>query len=208
QSELYQSSRGIWEYVLDHNNHSWVAWDQLSSYDFQTGDIKDGQREAAEAYEITTGRNFYADAVLGVALTNLDKGYTAGMELLEQSRQLNPYQPYFLTRLAINYENHGEKDRALDELRNGLNLMPDNPTLNVAMGEFSGSEGDYQEALEDFDKALEYKPLDLKCMFDDCIALEKLGRNQDALEECRKMLDLYPDDPEAKILYTTLLAKQ
>ncbi|HTV47423.1 MAG TPA: tetratricopeptide repeat protein [Phycisphaerae bacterium] len=205
QSELYQSPKGIWENVIDYDHDSWFAWDQLGAYDFKSGDADDGRREVAQAYQITGDRNFYTVAILGYDLANVNRDYVRGILLLQQSLQLNPYQAYFSACLSSCYKNRGQINHALEVLDRGLELMPDNPTLNVPMGEILGSRGNDEAALEDFQKALSYKPFDPTCMFDDIIALRKLERYQDALNQCRQMLNIYPDNTAARILYGGLL---
>jgi len=57
--------------------------------------------------------------------------------------------------------------------------------------------GNYELALEAFDKAIEIKPDDAKTWSNKGVALGKLGRYDDALKAFDKAIEIKPEDAEA-----------
>jgi protein O-mannosyl-transferase len=205
QSQLYRSPAEIWNYVLNYDPNSWLALDQRGTYELQAGDLNDAVLDYFQAYQITKGDNFLADAKMAYLLLYTHNDYRDAEPYLEQSVRLNPYQPDYIDALAECYEKLGRMDRAAIVLQNGIKLMPETGVLYRTMGEYYGLSDQFDKAIEQFHIALKYLPDDISSMYDLAVTFASLGRGQEAMDACRQTLDLNPDFFEARLLYGKLL---
>lgn len=98
-------------------------------------------------------------------------------------------QAYMLTRRADRYE------RAIEHLRAGLDLRPDDFRMNSAMGEALLRNRNYEGAIPYLERACELKPEQAQARALYARALKQAGRYDDAAREFRRLLAMQPSSP-------------
>lgn len=89
----------------------------------------------------------------------------------------------------------------------------ENPSVIIAPAEYPGIvdafilRGEYRQALEYAEQGLQKNPMSAQLKFQRCVALEKLGRTQDAMKGLRDLIAQYPEIPEPYNNLAVLLAK-
>lgn len=90
---------------------------------------------------------------------------------------------------------------------------PENPAAIIAPGEYPGivdsfiARGEYRQALQYAQDGLQKNPMSAQLKFQRCVALEKLGRNNEAIKGLRDLIALYPEIPEPYNNLAVLVAK-
>lgn len=162
---------------------------------------------AAEAFRVATSlRPDYSEAwaFLGEALQhiNLPEGKTyssAGLVELEFARQLDPTSLSANLFLALYRRRQGEWASALEILDKIAALYPQNPVIQIEMGNTLAEKGDAKTALTHYVRATQLSPSEPDCW----LALAGFSVHiqyqvrQVALPAARQLLLLTPTDPAA-----------
>lgn len=94
--------------------------------------------------------------IFGIALVK-NGNVENGLELIEEALKSEPESINFLLNKALVLFEKGDGDKALEIFENIKNRTPDNPSLHYNMGVGKQEYGFYQEAKEDFEKAIVLK---------------------------------------------------
>ncbi|MEQ8189568.1 MAG: tetratricopeptide repeat protein [Candidatus Eremiobacterota bacterium] len=102
-------------------------------------------------------------------------------------------------KLARAYEAKGAHGKAISEYKKAISINPDYIDACRCLGELYSDEGFYNEAIEQFTAVLNTK---VKFDYADIhrhkgFALEKIGKEEQAIEEYKKALEINPDYSEA-----------
>jgi len=102
-------------------------------------------------------------------------------------------------KLARAYEAKGAHGKAISEYKKAISINPDYIDACRCLGELYSDEGFYNEAIEQFTTVLNTK---VKFDYADIhrhkgFALEKIGKEEQAIEEYKKALEINPDYSEA-----------
>lgn len=90
---------------------------------------------------------------------------------------------------------------------------PENPAAIIAPGEYPGivdsfiARAEFAQALHYAQEGLTKNPMSAQLKFQRCVALEKLGRNEEAIGGLRELISLYPEIPEPYNNLAVLVAK-
>ena len=95
---------------------------------------------------------------------------------------------------------HGDPSGAETTLRQMSRLYPGDPRVWTLLGLFEADQNRAAEGLADFDRALELAPANAITHFFAARMLHKLGRDPEALDQCRKALAIAPDSADAREL--------
>ena len=71
--------------------------------------------------------------------------------------------------------------------------MPNDEVAYNNRGKAKYKLGKYQDAIEDYNKAIELKPDYVDAYYNRGIAKANLGKFQEAIEDCNKVIELMPD---------------
>jgi Ca-activated chloride channel family protein len=98
------------------------------------------------------------------------------------------------------YYNRQRYDDALTKYREAEIEKPDLPEIHFNIGDALYKQGKYEEAMQEFQKALYSKdiPLQAKTYYNIGNCLYYLGKWEDAIQNYKKCLELTPDDEDAK----------
>lgn len=102
-------------------------------------------------------------------------------------------------KLARAYEAKGSHGKAISEYKKAISINPDYIDACRCLGELYSDEGFYNEAIEQFNIVLNKK---IRFDYADIhrnkgFALEKIGKEEQAIEEYKKALEINPDYSEA-----------
>jgi tetratricopeptide (TPR) repeat protein len=102
-------------------------------------------------------------------------------------------------KLARAYEAKGSHGKAISEYKKAIAINPEYIDACRCLGELYSDEGFYNEAIEQFNIVLNTK---VKFDYADIhkhkgVALEKIGKEEQAIEEYKKALEINPDYSEA-----------
>ena len=157
---------------------------------------------AVEAFRQSTGdRPDYAEAwaFLGEARQHLigDNSENAFSDL-EKALELDPASLTANTFLALYWQRQGRYDQALGYLKTATDLYPDNPALQVELGNTYAILGEIETAHQKYQRAIELDPQNptyYRLMAGFSIKHEYHVR-QIGLPAARQAVILSPDDPE------------
>lgn len=158
----------------------------------------EGERRAAET------RDFLVDLLAD----DIDTHWHAGkwddcIRLLRQSIELDPYFAEAYSDAAWLLANMNRDGEAIAMYQAGIAKNPKDPELYQQFGLFYHRRHKYEEAVEQFRKAVQAgAPQVWQHMLPG--TLEKAGRKQEALDEWRALLKRFPGDKVAKQHIETL----
>jgi tetratricopeptide (TPR) repeat protein len=95
---------------------------------------------------------------------------------------------------AVEKKLDGDDQGALEQLENAFRWNPESASAHRLRGEWRLKAKAYQAALQDFAKAIELEPSDPRNLINHSVALQHLGRHQEAIEDweqLRSMLQQY-----------------
>lgn len=158
---------------------------------------------AAEAFRNAAElRPDYAEAwaYLGEALQHIpaeEHSQTAGLEELQKSLELEPDSISANTFLALYWQRQGRHDLALEAIQSAVATAPDNPILQVEMGNTLALQGQLQSAYQAYLQAIQLAPQDARYynyLVEFSLKYE-YNTLEIALPAARRALLIAPDDP-------------
>ena len=159
---------------------------------------------AGEAFrQVTLLRPDFADAwaFWGEARQHLQEGFFGQPfpSQLDKALSLEPESLSANTLAALYWRRQGRFDKALEHIRLAVAAHPQNPALQVEMGETLALGGDLEAALQAHQRAIELAPNDptyLRSLAGFCIRNEYQLR-ESGLPAARQAVILNPQDPES-----------
>jgi len=128
--------------------------------------------------------------------THLDK-INEGISLLEEARQRKPESFVILSTLAAFYSRANDRDKAFEVSQAALRLNPQHLAGWIISGMVKFDQGDLEEAVRLFERALEIEPENKIVRIKYAYALGVLGRAEEAINVYSQLQEEFPD--EAKI---------
>jgi len=158
----------------------------------------------AKALELDPGhsRSHVALGVLLYKAGELDKAH----QEIESGLQRNPNDDVAHYYHGLYHRDHGETDLARDNFWKLIRSGPYAPLAYYCLGEIALQEKNFEEAIEQLNKAATMNPLDIKAQDLWAIANRKMGRNREALAQVEKVLRFDPLDYLG--LYESYLTQQ
>jgi tetratricopeptide (TPR) repeat protein len=134
----------------------------------------------------------------GILLVKLGRA-AEGIEAMEQAATLDPNWGRIRLDLGLAYATAGNYERAEAVLRQAVSITPGSPHVHNGLSLILNERGRFAEALAAADAALERDPAHLWARYNRAMALEGLGRLQDAAVAYGQVLALTPalDDRRA-----------
>jgi tetratricopeptide (TPR) repeat protein len=157
----------------------------FATYDFLRGD---------EPYKyLFAAREHRLRAVSVVTKTNRNLG-----------GKLDPRGLPTMLEMTLEFENKGETADAERGYRQILEMEPNHALALYRFGRFMAKSGAHAEAKELLSRSVEVEPAGDNAWFLLAQSLRSLGENEAALEACRKVIKLRPQNEEAKKLFLQL----
>jgi len=131
------------------------------------------------------------------------------MDLLEkdllQIIEDDPNNFEALNALGYSFADHGIKlQQAYEYIKQAINLSPNNAAIIDSLGWVQYKLGHYQDAQENFQKAMDMGIKDLELYIHFYKTLIKLGKHEESQKLLKKASELFPDDDKIKQLGTAL----
>lgn len=129
-----------------------------------------------------------------IASMLLEEGrHDEAIPLLSEALELKPGEPGILASLAVAHARMGDRLRAEEYARAGVAAAPTLADSHRTLGGVLGQAGDYAGALAEFAAAAELAPTDLEHVFNVALALQKLGRRDEACKQLSRCANT-PDE--------------
>ncbi len=161
---------------------------------------------AIELYSraIEADRNFAlayvgsADAILAQRLLSdrpLPDVAAQMMPLLSRAFELNPALPEAYTTRAALRTAQSRLGEAFADLTRAIQLNPNSADAAIALARLFRQRGQPRDALASFERAVQLDPVDFLPHVERCVALQDLGRFDDAVTACARARELDTDGP-------------
>jgi len=95
--------------------------------------------------------------------------------------------------LGMAFLDKGEKEEAIQQFRNALEIKPDYAEVRNNLGHALFDQGEKEEAIAQYRKAIEIKPDYVKARYNLGYALAKEGLTEEAIAQYRKAVEIEPD---------------
>ena len=139
----------------------------------------------------------------------IDLGQTrAAIQSLEQARQIAPNNPAALVAQAMAYVRGGDFQNAAVMAQLAITKSPADPSGWNMKGSIAHAQGNAQEALASYGKALALKPDYLEALIARASLLFDLGRNEEAARDVAVLTQKFPADPRSAYLQALLAGRQ
>ena len=179
EDEDYESAAGAFRALLEQNPQSFPGYQGLSRSLRALGDVQGAADTLGEA---------------------LEKGAA------EDDAEI---RAEILRELALLKSELGRGDGALDHLRRAVELQPGHVPTRVRLGDLLARARRFEEAVEQYDRALEAEPEApgaAAVRVRRATALVNLERGEEAVAEFRRALEAAPEDPVVHHLFAEALA--
>ena len=211
----FDRAEALLRQVLEHDNHLADVHDMLGVIAHADGDFARAERHFERALEVNPA---YTEAALNLTVTYNDRGkYEAARRIYasiggqprSRGEALDPFARGKLANmhadLAQAYGDVGMASEAVVELEKAVNLCPQFADLRTRLGTLLRQEGDLVSARWHFEAAVLARPTYVAARIQLGVTLRLLGEKSRAEEEWRRVLDLEPENPHAK-MYLRILA--
>ena len=122
----------------------------------------------------------------------------------EGARTLDPaFVPAYVNAADV-LRAAGREAEAVDMLRAGLAVVPDNPALHYALGLWHARNEQRADALRELERAVTLAPSEAHYAYVYAIALNSFGRNRDAIKVLERAAPRWPRQHDVQIALTTL----
>lgn len=195
QSRMYRNLETLWRETLAHNEHSWMAHNNLGNILAGKGNLE----EAVQHYKNVLRENAGfapAHSNLGAVLFEQGKVDEAIVQLIEALR-LNPHSGDAHFNLGLALEAKGDLEGASREYNEVLQLMPGYAPANNNLGQILARQGKMDEAISYYTLALQSDP-NYAAVYDNLgFALASKGNLDDAISHYLHALQSDPNLAEA-----------
>jgi tetratricopeptide (TPR) repeat protein len=132
-----------------------------------------------------------ANALMGVVYMDLGMDQDA-IKHLEKAVRLLPYDYLSRNNLGIVYGRSDEPEKALKEFSRAMQLKPDGDTIKINLSVFYQRQKEYKKAEEVLQYLLLKSPQDANLHFRLGLIYRDVGRNEEAVSEFLKSVELAP----------------
>jgi tetratricopeptide (TPR) repeat protein len=172
------------------------GWASLAECKFQLGEFDEGIALADHAIKLDSS-SLAAWTVRG----NCQKSLAQFEDALASYQRANQIQPtvesHFNAGLILVEIN--KPSQAIDSFTQAIELAPDLASLKVNRGDSFHGLGKIQEAVADYKAALALAPTDAETLKKATLCLLESGQGSQAIELCRDILKVHPDNLTAKL---------
>lgn len=127
--------------------------------------------------------------ILAVLTTDRNRDWKNDVALFSQYVKRNPNRAFGHHNLGCAYmDQSGDLNAAEREFKKTLALDPFFPRLHTQMGYIQMLRGDYDGAVHHYNEAIVQNPFDAEAFLNRAIALDKLGRYEDAVADYKRFL--------------------
>ncbi len=208
----YNEAEKILNKAVELDPEFWPAYKLLGDISFQKGLYE----EAIRKYQVALALN-YNNAVLhndlGLALMQMER-YAEALVYLREAARLDPGNLDIRYSLASTYRDRGMLNEAASEYKKIIQARQDYPNLYNDLGDIYTLQKKNEEALEAYQKEIDYSRRRLAANPDDpailsnlAYALNGLGEHNKAKEIIEKVLALYPKYRQAYLTLAKIYEK-
>jgi tetratricopeptide (TPR) repeat protein len=151
-------------------------------------------------YNSILSRKLYIDALvesIGININNyepiMESKMNNSIQLLRQSRQLEPSASYVHYMLALTFQSMGSADSALFYFKKYLTLVPNSYAAHNVMAIAYADLGYWEESMHEFKKALELNSLYIESYVNLSYVLSYFKRYDEAISSLKKAMTINPD---------------
>ncbi|MGA9163241.1 MAG: XrtA/PEP-CTERM system TPR-repeat protein PrsT [Thiobacillus sp.] len=141
------------------------------------------------------------------AQIDLDQG-RAAIQSLEQARQIEPNNPAAFIAQSLAYLRMNNFSDAGEMARMAIEKSPSDPSGWNMKGSIAHAQGNAQDALAGYGKALVLKPDYLDALIARASLLFDMNRDQEAARDVAVLKQKFPDDPRSAYLQALLAGRQ
>ena len=175
------------------NSDGWTTWAECK---FQLNEFEEGIRLADRAIKLDAS-SLAAWTVRG----NCQKSIRQFEQALESFEKANRIQPTgeAAFNAGLGLVEISRPAEAIDRFTQAIQLTPNLPKLLIARGDALHGVGKLQEAAADYKAALALAPADGETLKKATVCLLDLGQGDQALDLCRDILKVHPDNLTARL---------
>jgi tetratricopeptide (TPR) repeat protein len=141
---------------------------------------------------------------LGSAYYYLNR-YGDARKNLKKAVEITPDYAAAYNQLGAVEMEHGDHAAAMADLSQAIKLDPQFASAHYNLGCLYIRKNDFASAIKALEQARRLKPLNIEINYNIAFAYGRSGRYPDAIEAVRDVLDLTPDDSDARTMLITLL---
>lgn len=182
------------------------SYSLLANYGYwQAEDALPQAREAARKALSLDDAQAEAHASLGLIHMIQEKDYAAAETELQKALELNPSYASAHQWYSILLKNMGRHEEAQAQAELSVRLDPLSPVINANVGNYYRDSGQYQEALQRFEQALEVEPGNDHALWGKFSVQQRLW-DQDGMEQTLlSLIEAHPDNPTTYSQYAEFL---
>ncbi len=195
-SVIYKDEETLYRAMIAGNNEAWLGHENLGLILAQRGDLGEAIAHLRLAERFGPG-DAQGHVNMGTVLA-LDGRTEDATEHFRKAVELDPASGRAHFNLACMLEASGDLNGAIDHGEMAASLCPDDAVALNKLGRFLAAANRPAEALARLKAATASRPNDPDFWFDLARMLEQLGRNAEAERSFERVLELSPDDAEAR----------
>ena len=143
---------------------------------------------------------------MGVALTRLGNIAEAAVFLEDWMSRHSP-DSQMLTLLGLTYASENKVDASIDAYRRALDINPEDTFAATRLTDLHMSHGEYEDAAVLLENIVERQPDSVRERIMYAVALERIGKLDEAVEQLRAAARLKPDDATIQKMLADALEK-
>ena len=186
RAKVYRNEETLWQDNFSKNPNAWQGHNRIGQLFFNQGRFPEAAQHFERAAELKPelADNYNSLGLAYCRLNRFEEGiaeYRKGLRLKEEKPSTAKSKPTATMRT---------------NLANALTITGNNLSESAADREKAMER--YQEAISEYEKALEIEPEHPAIHRNLGILLARLGRNEEAIAHLRKVLQLVPNEPMAR----------
>jgi tetratricopeptide (TPR) repeat protein len=172
------------------------GWASLAECKFQLKEFTEGIRLADRAIKLDSS-SLPAWTVRGNCQRSI-RQFESALASYKKANQIQPAVESYFNEGLIFVETN-KPSEAIDSFTQAIKLAPDVARLRVTRGDTFNSLGKMQEAVADYKVALTLTPADDETLKKATVCLLESGQGHEAIELCRDILRVHPDNLTARL---------